>query len=288
MKSSRRGSRDHFHSHHVHSLVSMRSMARNVGKIGAISNVSAVTRNLSAFSSPSNIINNNTSCYSSGREDSVSATSAYSTDIIGTHSSASDHEMNNLNLLQHQNSADNTASGNNGNNNNNNNNNTNTAFSFENSPNYLVAAAAAAANDMSFHEKYQRSKKKEKTLKNGIVRFNMKPSGGIKFLTSNQLLENSASGIAKFLFNQKGLSKVQIGEFLGGEKEMNIAVMHNFIDNLKFANMEFVDALRYLCSIFMLPPEGQKIDRILERFAQRYTDENPETYVFSLFLLFWC
>ena len=65
-----------------------------------------------------------------------------------------------------------------------------------------------------------------------------------------------------------------MGEYIGGDKAFNKEVMHLYIDSISFERMKYVDALRYLCSLFMLPGEAQKIDRIIERFAARYCQEN--------------
>ena len=60
--------------------------------------------------------------------------------------------------------------------------------------------------------------------------------------------------------------------------EVNVAVMHAFVDELDFSNMNFVDALRHLLQTFRLPGEGQKIDRFMLKFAERYIHFNPNTF----------
>ena len=58
--------------------------------------------------------------------------------------------------------------------------------------------------------------------------------------------------------------------------EENIAIMHAFVDQMNFANIPFVDALRAFLQAFRLPGEAQKIDRFMEKFAQRYIEGNPQ------------
>lgn len=54
--------------------------------------------------------------------------------------------------------------------------------------------------------------------------------------------------------------------------------MHAFVDELEFTNMNFVDALRHLLQTFRLPGEGQKIDRFMLKFAERYVHFNPTVF----------
>lgn len=56
-----------------------------------------------------------------------------------------------------------------------------------------------------------------------------------------------------------------------------IAVMHAYIDSEDFTDMRIDDALRQLLADFRLPGEAQKIDRIMEKFAERYCKDNPGT-----------
>jgi len=59
-------------------------------------------------------------------------------------------------------------------------------------------------------------------------------------------------------------------------KEFNIEVLKKFIGMHNFKGRIIVDALRAFLASFHLPGEAQKIDRIMELFAQRYVDCNPE------------
>lgn len=71
------------------------------------------------------------------------------------------------------------------------------------------------------------------------------------------------------------LDKAAIGDFIGDVEPFNIKVMHAFIDSLSFTSVDFVPALRLLLQTFRLPGEAQKIDRIMEKFADRYCENNP-------------
>jgi Sec7-like guanine-nucleotide exchange factor len=58
----------------------------------------------------------------------------------------------------------------------------------------------------------------------------------------------------------------------------NIAIMHAFVDEMDFANMKFTEALRSFLQAFRLPGEGQKIDRFMLKFAERYVHGNTGVF----------
>ena len=45
--------------------------------------------------------------------------------------------------------------------------------------------------------------------------------------------------------------------------------MHAYVDSMKFSGMKFDIAIREFLKGFQLPGEAQKIDRIMEKFAER-------------------
>uniref|UniRef100_A0A2I3SWV7 Cytohesin-2 n=1 Tax=Pan troglodytes TaxID=9598 RepID=A0A2I3SWV7_PANTR len=104
----------------------------------------------------------------------------------------------------------------------------------------------------------------------GRKKFNMDPKKGIQFLVENELLQNTPEEIARFLYKGEGLNKTAIGDYLGEREELNLAVLHAFVDLHEFTDLNLVQALRQFLWSFRLPGEAQKIDRMMEAFAQRY------------------
>lgn len=49
-----------------------------------------------------------------------------------------------------------------------------------------------------------------------------------------------------------------------------VQVMHAYIDAMDFTGLKFDDAIRLFLLDFRLPGEAQKIDRLMEKFAERY------------------
>ncbi|XP_067936731.1 uncharacterized protein [Watersipora subatra] len=119
-----------------------------------------------------------------------------------------------------------------------------------------------------------RSRKRQYRI--GLNLFNRKPTQGIRYLMEHRFLANSARAVAEFLIGRKGLSKQMIGEYLGNiSTSFNQDVLVCMIQQLNFADLEIDQALRQLIHLFRLPGESQKIERIMERFAQWYCVCNP-------------
>ncbi|CAG8577855.1 2424_t:CDS:2, partial [Racocetra persica] len=129
-------------------------------------------------------------------------------------------------------------------------------------------------NPAQYHEMMSR----KQTLREGIKLFNAKPQKGLNFLIEHGFVKNDTDSIIAFLLSTAGLNKVSIGEYLGEGDQESIKVMHAFVDRMDFAGLGFVDALRSFLQTFRLPGEAQKIDRIMEKFADRYCETNPDVF----------
>ncbi|CAI2183131.1 13900_t:CDS:2, partial [Funneliformis geosporum] len=125
---------------------------------------------------------------------------------------------------------------------------------------------------------YQEIMSRKQTLREGIKLFNTKPVKGLNFLLGNGFLKNDTASIISFLSSTPGLNKAAIGEYLGEGDPEAIKIMHAFVDRLDFTGLGFVDALRIFLQTFRLPGESQKIDRIMEKFADRYCENNPDVF----------
>ncbi|GLJ54588.1 hypothetical protein SUGI_1172590 [Cryptomeria japonica] len=115
-------------------------------------------------------------------------------------------------------------------------------------------------------------------LQEGISLFNRKPRKGIEFLVNAKKVGDSPEEIAAFLKNVSGLDKTLIGDYLGERDDFSLRVMHAYVDSFNFQDMQFDEALRLFLQGFRLPGEAQKIDRITEKFAERYCKCNPKAF----------
>ncbi|KAF2723387.1 hypothetical protein K431DRAFT_283187 [Polychaeton citri CBS 116435] len=125
----------------------------------------------------------------------------------------------------------------------------------------------------------ERIKQHKTALNKAIKAFNFKPKRGLKALLEGGFIESSdPKDIGRFLLTNKSISKKALGEYLGEGDEENIKIMHAFVDCMDFNKSRFTDALRRFLQSFRLPGEAQKIDRLMLKFAERYTSGNPQAF----------
>lgn len=134
---------------------------------------------------------------------------------------------------------------------------------------------------LDFPEELEERKQRKELMETGIEMFNNKPKKGILFLQERGLLGPTIDDIAKWLIDDERLDKTQVGDFLGDNDDQSKAVMCAYIDAKDFGGMEIVAALRFFLEGFRLPGEAQKIDRLMEKFASRYCECNPNNPLFT-------
>jgi brefeldin A-inhibited guanine nucleotide-exchange protein len=130
-------------------------------------------------------------------------------------------------------------------------------------------------------EQFEVRKQQKDIWENGIDMFNKKPRKAIAYLQEQGLLGKRIDDIAEFFHRDDRLDKHVIGDFLGENDKFNKEVMYAYVDYFDFNNMDFVPALRQFLDGFRLPGEAQKIDRLMEKFASRYCECNPNNVVFA-------
>lgn len=131
-------------------------------------------------------------------------------------------------------------------------------------------------------EALEERKMRKEVMETGIEMFNRKkPKKGVQFLQEKGLLGQTPLDIAKWLHEDDRLDKTVIGDYLGENDDHSKLVMCAYIDQMNFTNMEIVTALRYFLEGFRLPGEAQKIDRLMEKFASRYCECNPNNQLFQ-------
>ncbi|VFQ96946.1 unnamed protein product [Cuscuta campestris] len=112
----------------------------------------------------------------------------------------------------------------------------------------------------------------------GADHFNRDPKKGLQFVQGMHLLPGKLepTSVSCFLRYAPGLDKNLIGDFLGSHDEFCINVLHEFARTFDFAGMNLDIALRIFLETFRLPGESQKIQRVLEAFAERYYEQSPD------------
>jgi len=124
----------------------------------------------------------------------------------------------------------------------------------------------------------ENSEERNKHFSIGKKKFNTNPKAGIKYLIDHQLLNNTPEAVADFLFSSKDLRKTAIGEYIGEKDDFHLAVMNSFIGRQNFRGQPLVPSLRIFLNSFRLPGEAQKIDRLMECFAKKYCEQNPQIF----------
>jgi brefeldin A-inhibited guanine nucleotide-exchange protein len=164
------------------------------------------------------------------------------------------------------------------------------------------AASLAEAAEASSHlaqgivDAFDRKRNAEQNFEMGSVKFTLSSKSGLKFFVDNGFVTLDAKEIAIFFIDNKDkLDKTQMGEVLGREPDaafikggdidaekggsgFYFKILHHYIEALEFKELLFDEAIRLFLSGFRLPGEAQKIDRIMEKFAERYTRQNQEVF----------
>ncbi|KAK4417638.1 ARF guanine-nucleotide exchange factor GNOM [Sesamum alatum] len=117
----------------------------------------------------------------------------------------------------------------------------------------------------------------KKKLMIGVDHFNRDPKKGLEFLQGLNLLPDDLDpkSVACFFRYTTGLDKNIIGDFLGSHDEFCVQVLHEFARTFDFRDMNLDTALRIFLDTFRLPGESQKIQRVLEAFAESYFEQSP-------------
>jgi len=123
------------------------------------------------------------------------------------------------------------------------------------------------------------AKHRKNQLETALKLFKSKPEKGIAMMIESGFISSSSPrDIAIALKKTPDLDKTAIGELIGDYKESNLQIFYEFVDLFSFSNRDLDDALRYFLAHFRLPGEAQKIDRIMEKFAEKFFKDNPEKY----------
>jgi len=136
----------------------------------------------------------------------------------------------------------------------------------------------SASSEWKIGDSIAKLKADKQEFQEGISLFNKKAKKGLEFLQSIGRLGKSHEEIAEFLRTTPGLDKTVVGDYLGERDEPMLAVMHAYVDALDFTSLTLDDAIRKFLEGFRLPGESQKIDRLMEKFAERYHKLNPTVY----------
>ena len=113
-------------------------------------------------------------------------------------------------------------------------------------------------------------------MEQAIIFFNGKPNKGIKFCIEQKFFPEKPENVVNFLLNANGLSKFAIGQYLACPDNFNQQVLENFARRFNYQNESIDESLRKFLKAFRLPGEGDQIDRVIDKFANAYKQQNPQ------------
>uniref|UniRef100_A0AAV1UUN7 SEC7 domain-containing protein n=1 Tax=Peronospora matthiolae TaxID=2874970 RepID=A0AAV1UUN7_9STRA len=137
------------------------------------------------------------------------------------------------------------------------------------------------SSTMSAVEAFKSKKKRQEEMATGILKFNVKPSAGVAYLVAHgHMGEGSPRDVAGFLhMHNNKLDKTMVGDYLGNGVHYQggfcVQVLHEYVDMMEFTGLEIDVAIRHFLAGFRLPGESQKIDRMMEKFAERFFSSCP-------------
>ena len=127
----------------------------------------------------------------------------------------------------------------------------------------------------------RKNKQRKQTLEDIKSRWSLDPKRAIEYMRKLEIIDDTPESLARFLYATDGLDKKVLGEFIGGSKPFNKAVLHEYVCCFSFAGMQLDEALRYFLGMFLLPGEGQVVDRIMENFGAQYYKSNSKDTIFT-------
>ncbi|KAJ3176326.1 hypothetical protein HDU87_005368 [Geranomyces variabilis] len=108
-----------------------------------------------------------------------------------------------------------------------------------------------------------------------VRKFSTNPIKAVAYLISKRAFPCTTDAIAHFLHVTPGLSRRQLGRFLGVQEHHDI--LQAFLDMLHFKNLRVDESLRLFLSTVRLPGETFVIDAVLDAFAKRWYNCNKDS-----------
>lgn len=145
------------------------------------------------------------------------------------------------------------------------------------------SSGLAPSSSSNIVDVFDKKQKLNEELETGILKFNLSQKNGLAYLAKAGHIELTPKSVADFFHQyQDRLDKTAVGDYLGREREYMdgfcLKVLNEYVEVMDFAEMPFDLAIRYFLAGFRLPGEAQKIDRIMEKFAERYYLQNREVF----------
>ena len=144
---------------------------------------------------------------------------------------------------------------------------------------------AIPSDDIIIEEQYLN---KNPIVKNAVSQFAVNPIKSLRFLFQQKLLHCSSNSIAFFLHCMPGISRRQLGFFIGMPEHNDI--LEAYINAIPCCNVRLDQSLRFFLKTIRLPSDNDIINRILCCFAKIWHSRNEGIvsfdYIMTLKLVF--
>lgn len=104
----------------------------------------------------------------------------------------------------------------------------------------------------------------------------------IEYLVAMNFVKESPRDVTSFLrIYHDFFDEAEIGDYLGeGDEDFKVQVRLSYVRAISFKGMTLVESLRHFLTTggFRLPGEAQKIERMVEAFAQCYWEDAPTSF----------
>lgn len=117
----------------------------------------------------------------------------------------------------------------------------------------------------------------DRKWKETVTRFNQKAKDGIAYGVKEGLFEDTPDGIAFLLLKENdSLHPGHMGELLSHRDR--VPLLNAFLKRMNYEDMTFDAAMRSFLQKFLLPGEAQQIERVMQAFAYRFVENNPNIF----------
>lgn len=101
----------------------------------------------------------------------------------------------------------------------------------------------------------------------------------VQNLTDYTVIDEDDEVVQRKLWNEDGsiCPKEEIAQWLGSKPESRSNILRLYMNNFNFKGLRLDDAFRALCSKLYIKGESQQLDRIIEAFAKRFCECNPNS-----------
>ncbi|KAE8902576.1 hypothetical protein PF003_g13502 [Phytophthora fragariae] len=104
----------------------------------------------------------------------------------------------------------------------------------------------------------------------------------LEYLVAMNFIKDSPRSVTSFLrIYHDFFDETEIGDYLGeGDEDFKVQIRLTYVRAISFKGMTLVESLRHFLTNggFRLPGEAQKIERMVEAFAQCYWDDSPTAF----------